>query len=63
MVKNRTNTFDSFQFFSPVILIGYLCLGFVPNLSAVDKIAPQWIGMTLLNLVSLSAIIFKTNYF
>ena len=58
MVKNRTNTFDSFQFFSPVILIGYLCLGFVPNLSAVDKIAPQWIGMTLLNLVSLSAIIY-----
>ena len=58
MVKNRTNTFDSFQFFSPIILIGYLCLGFVPNLSAVDKIAPQWIGMTLLNLVSLSAIIY-----
>ena len=58
MVKNRTNTFDSFQLFSPIILIGYLCLGFVPNLSAVDKIAPQWIGMTLLNLVSLSAIIY-----
>ena len=58
MVKNRTNTFDSFQLFSPIILIGYLCLGFVPNLSAVDKIAPQWVGMTLLNLVTLSVIIY-----
>jgi len=58
MVKNRTNTFDSFQFFSPILLIGYLCLGFVPNLSAVDKIAPQWVGMTLLNLVILFVIFY-----
>ena len=28
-------------------------LGFIPNLEAVDKIAPQWLGMTLLNLASL----------
>ncbi|MDA8644755.1 O-antigen ligase family protein, partial [Flavobacteriaceae bacterium] len=58
MAKNRPNTFDSLQFFSPILLIGYLCLGFVPNLSAVDKIAPQWMGMTLLNLVSLSVFFF-----
>ena len=58
MAKNPTNTFDSFQLLSPIILIGYLCLGFVPNLSAVDKIAPQWVGMTLLNLVSLSVFFF-----
>ena len=58
MAKNPTNTFDSFQLLSPIILIGYLCLGFIPNLSAVDKIAPQWVGMTLLNLVSLSVFFF-----
>ena len=58
MAKNRPNNFDSFQLLSPIILIVYLCLGFVPNLSAVDKIAPQWLGMTLLNLVSLSVFFF-----
>ena len=58
MAKNRPNNFDSFQLLSPIILIGYLCLGFIPNLSAVDKIAPQWVGMTLLNLVSLSVFFF-----
>ena len=58
MVKNRANTFNSFQFFPAIILIGYLCLGFVPNLSAVDKIAPQWLGITLLNLLTLSVFIY-----
>ena len=54
MVKNQSNKFDSFRLLSPILLIGYLCLGFVPNLQAVDKIAPQWVGMTVLNLVSFS---------
>src|SRR5210317_173276 len=54
MAKKTPQSFDSFSFFSPVLLIGYLCLGFVPNLQAVDKIAPQWVGMTLLNLLSLA---------
>jgi len=54
MAKNLSNKFDSFQLLSPILLIGYLSLGFVPNLQAVDKIAPQWVGMTLLNLLSLA---------
>jgi hypothetical protein len=58
MAKNLSNKFDSFQFLSPILLIGYLCLGFVPNLQAVDKIAPQWVGMTLLNLLSLAVFIY-----
>ena len=53
MAKNQSGKFDILQLLSPIILIGYLCLGFVPNLQAVDKIAPQWVGMTLINLVSL----------
>ena len=48
MAKTLSNKFDSFQLISLILLIGYLCLGFVPNLQAVDKIAPQWVGMTLL---------------
>ena len=59
MVKNRSKKFDSLQLLAPIILIGYLCLGFVPNLQAVDKIAPQWLGMTLLNLVSLTVFIYS----
>ena len=52
MAKKTAQSFNSFTFISPVLLIGYLSLGFVPNLQAVDKIAPQWLGMTLLNLTS-----------
>ena len=58
MTKKLPPSFDSFPFFSTVLLIAYLCLGFVPNLQAVDKIAPQWVGMTLLNLISLSIFIY-----
>lgn len=58
MAKNRPNNFDLYDLISPIILIGYLSLGFVPNLQAVDKIAPQWVGMTLLNLLSLTVFMY-----
>jgi len=61
MAKKTYPSFNSFSFFSPILLIGYLCLGFVPNLEAVDKIAPQWVGMTLLNLVSLAVFFYYRN--
>ena len=35
------------------ILILYLLIGFVPNWQAVDKIAPQWLVMNLVNIVSI----------
>ena len=52
MAKKQNPNFNSIQFLSPILLVLYLCLGFIPNLEAVDKIAPQWLGMTLLNLAS-----------
>jgi len=58
MAKTQSKKFNSFHLLSSILLIGYLCLGFVPNLYAVDKIAPQWVGMTLLNLLSLSVFFF-----
>ena len=61
MAKNQSNKFDSFQLLSPILLIGYLSLGFVPNLQAVDKIAPQWVGMTLLNLLSFAVFLYFRN--
>jgi len=54
MAKTQLKKFQSLQLLSPILIIGYLCLGFVPNLEAVDKIAPQWVGMAILNLISLS---------
>ena len=61
MAKNITQSFNSFSVFSSLLLIGYLCLGFVPNLQAVDKIAPQWLSMTLLNLLSLAVFFYYKN--
>ena len=61
MTKNQSEKFDLIQFLSPIIIIGYLCLGFIPNLKAVDKIAPQWVGMTLLNLLSLAVFLYFRN--
>ena len=40
-------------FISPILLVLYLCIGFIPNLQAVDKIAPQWLGMSILNTITL----------
>ena len=51
MAKTSNNNSIN-NFISILILIGYLCLGFVPNWQAVDKIAPQWLIMSLLNLLA-----------
>ena len=48
---------------SGLILICYLCIGFVPNLSAVDKIAPQWLTMTILNGISILYLAYNLKYF
>ena len=50
---SRVVNLDITKTYSSVFLILYLCLGFVPNLQAVDKIAPQWLFMGMLNLFSL----------
>ena len=54
MPKRRPTKSDSLSLTAPLLLILYLCIGFVPNWQAVDKIAPQWLVMSILNLVSLS---------
>ncbi|MDC0515217.1 O-antigen ligase family protein [Flavobacteriaceae bacterium] len=45
---------DSFNIIASLLLILYLCIGFVPNWQAVDKIAPQWLVMSVLNLTSIA---------
>ena len=49
MPKNTSQNIDTSNFIPSFFLIAYLCLGFVPNWEAVDKIAPQWLLMGVVN--------------
>ena len=40
---------DTSNFFSSLFIIAFLLVGFVPNLEAVDKIAPQWLYLSINN--------------
>ena len=53
MAKKTSSNFDSLSVLAPLLLILYLCIGFIPNWQAVDKIAPQWLIMSGLNFTSL----------
>jgi len=53
MAKSPPQNIDSINFIGPLMLILYLCIGFIPNWEAVDKIAPQWLVMSILNLLSI----------
>ena len=53
MNKSPAKNFNSIIFVAPLMLILYLCIGFIPNLQAVDKIAPQWLLMSVLNALSI----------
>lgn len=46
-----------------LLCLGFLCIGFVPNWGAVDKIAPQWLGLSILNLASLVVLLSNPSYF
>ena len=48
------------QIYGSLIFILYLSIGFIPNLDAVDKIAPQWLFMSILN-VFVGVFIIKYN--
>ena len=46
----KQNKLDTANFIPSIIIIGFLCVGFIPNWEAVDKIAPQWLYLSMLNL-------------
>ncbi len=52
MAKSARNhsTLGTTNFLPSIFIIGFLCVGFIPNLEAVDKIAPQWLYLSLINL-------------
>ena len=53
MNANKLNK-SFIDFTSSLLIIIYLCFGFIPNLQAVDKIAPQWLVMSITNGVTLA---------
>ena len=63
MPKNTSQNIDISNFIPSFFLIAYLCIGFTPNLEAVDKIAPQWLLMGILNLFSVFYVIYSRNSF
>ena len=59
MAKRNSSNFDYSIILAPLLLILYLSIGFIPNWEAVDKIAPQWLIMSCLNLISLTYLIYN----
>ena len=40
------------NFIPSILIIAFLLVGFIPNWEAVDKIAPQWLYLSIINLIS-----------
>ena len=46
----KQNTLETSNILPSIFIILFLCVGFIPNWDAVDKIAPQWLYLSILNL-------------
>lgn len=63
MSKLKTRSNITIQLLAGILILFYLCVGFVPNWQAVDKIAPQWLVLSIINSLSLTLILFNSSYF
>ena len=63
MAKYYSKKSDLLGFTASLLLVLYLCIGFIPNWNAVDKIAPQWLIMSGLNLITLVYFFYNRNKF
>ena len=52
---------DTKNFIPSILIIAFLLVGFIPNLGAVDKIAPQWVYLTVINIMSSIYLFIKRN--
>ena len=58
-----TNKFNTANLLPVLLSAGFLCIGFIPNWGAVDKIAPQWLTLSILNLLSIVVILRSPSLF
>lgn len=60
---SRKNNLDFSNFLPSILILAFLCVGFIPNWGAVDKIAPQWLYLSILNFVSAAFLFYQRNFF
>ena len=60
---NQSNSQTVHHLYSSAFLIAYLLIGFVPNLGAVDQIAPQWLYLNAVSVLAALYILKNHTYF
>ena len=63
MASSKATQNPTLSILPALFIIAYLCIGFVPNWGAVDKIAPQWLGLSLLNSLSALFVLYHRKAF
>ncbi|MGA0415938.1 MAG: O-antigen ligase family protein [Flavobacteriaceae bacterium] len=63
MASSKAKQNPTLSILPALFIIAYLCIGFVPNWGAVDKIAPQWLVLTLLNGLSALFVLYHRKAF
>ena len=63
MNDKKQISLQNIPIYESVLLIIYLCVGFIQNFQAIDKVAPQWLFMGVLNLLSGIFILRNKNFF
>ena len=51
-INTKSSNVDTHNFIPSLLIIAFLLVGFIPNLGAVDKIAPQWVYLCIINIIS-----------
>ena len=57
----KTPTLDTSNFVPSLFILTFLLVGFIPNLQAVDKIAPQWLFLSFVNLLCGAYLFYKRS--
>lgn len=57
----KTPTLDTSNFVPSLFILTFLLVGFIPNLQAVDKIAPQWLFLSFVNLLCGAYLFYNRN--
>ena len=63
MVKSvsKSNLVDVSNLVPSIFILAFLLVGFIPNLQAVDKIAPQWLYLSFVNLFCGAYLLYKRS--
>ena len=59
----KQSSIDTSNFLPSLLILAFLLVGFIPNIDAVDKIAPQWLYLSILNLLCALFLFFNRKSF